>query len=559
MQLGERMKILSMIGAMAGLVATAQAADFNVVEATIPEMQAALKEGRVTSHDLVLQYLARIATYENVINPTIAVSKQALAEADALDRERAAGKVRGPLHGIPVALKDNIHTTSMPTTAGALAFAGLIPPYEATLTTNLRAAGAIIIAKTVLTEMANWMVIGMPNNYSAVGGFSFNPYDARRDPRPGLNDGRGVMQTGSSSSGGGTTMSLWAANVGTETTVSIINPSSNAMLVGIKPTLGRVSRYGIVPVSMDQDTAGPMTRSVTDAALMLGAMEGASPDPHDDMTKRCAPPAGRDYTQFLKGDALKGARIGVPRAYFIDSMLVPGTPKPSDAIPDDQKAMMNEVVAVLRAQGATVVDPADAPSVLAKDPAKNMLVKGSCTGSANSRDGNCSIVLKYSFKRDFKLWLDSLGAAAPFTSLAAFRQWNTDHASMGALKYRQDTLDMSDEMDLEKDRARYEADRAQDQRLTGAEGFDKLFKQKKLDAVIFAGSRGSSHLAKSGYPSVSVPYGMVANGTGFPPGFTPKPMPMGVAFSGLACSEPRLLALAYAFEQVTKKRRPPEL
>ena len=537
----------------------ATAADFNVVEATIPQMQAALKDGRITSHDLVLQYLARIATYENVINPTIAVSKQALAEADALDRERAAGKVRGPLHGIPVALKDNIHTTRMPTTAGALAFAGLIPPYEATLTTNLRAAGAIIIAKTVLTEMANWMVIGMPNNYSAIGGFSFNPYDARRDPRPGLNDGRGVMQTGSSSSGGGTTMSLWAANVGTETTVSIINPSSNAMLVGIKPTLGRVSRYGIVPVSMDQDTAGPMTRSVTDAALMLGAMESASPDPHDDMTKRCTPPAGRDYTQFLKGDALKGARIGVPRAYFIDSMLWPGTPKPSDAIPDDQKAVMNEVVALLRAQGATVVDPADAPSVLAKDPAKNMLVKGSCTGSANSRDGNCSIVLKYSFKRDFKLWLDSLGAAAPFTSLAAFRQWNTDHASMGALKYRQDTLDMSDEMDLDKDRARYDADRAQDQRLTGAEGFDKLFKQKKLDAVIFAGSRGSSFLAKSGYPTVSVPYGMVANGTGYPPGFTPKPMPMGVAFSGLACSEPRLLALAYAFEQATKKRRPPEL
>ena len=168
-------------------------------------------------------------------------------------------------------------------------------------------------------------------------------------------------------------------------------------------------------------------------------------------------------------------------------------------------------------------------------------------------------MLKYSFKRDFKLWLDSLGAAAPFTSLAAFRQWNTDHASMGALKYRQDTLDMSDEMDLDKDRARYDADRAQDQRLTGAEGFDKLFKQKKLDAVIFAGSRGSSFLAKSGYPTVSVPYGMVANGTGYPPGFTPKPMPMGVAFSGLACSEPRLLAIAYAFEQATKKRRPPEL
>jgi amidase len=300
---------------------------------------------------------------------------------------------------------------------------------------------------------------------------------------------------------------------------------------------------------------------VTDAAIMLSAMEGAAPDPHDAATARCTPPQGRDYTQFLKADALKGARIGVPRAYFIDSYAVPGAPKPSEAIPDDQKAMMTEVVAVLRGLGATVLDPADPPSALAKDPAKNMLVKGSCTNLTNSKgkDANCSVVLKYSFKRDFQLWLDSLGAAAPVKNLTELRQWNVDHAAMGTLKYRQDTMDMSDEMDLAADRARYEADRAQDMRLTGPEGFDKLFKQKRLDAVIFAGSRGSSFLAKSGYPSVSVPYGMVANGTGFPPGFTPKPAPLGVAFSGLACSEPKLLAIAYAFEQATKKRRPPEL
>ena len=269
------------------LITPSLAADFSVVEATIPEMQAALASGKVTSRELVRQYLARIGMYENRINAAISVNVRALEIADALDTERAAGKVRGPLHGIPIAIKDNIHTTDLPTTAGTLRFEGFIPPYEATLTKNLRDGGAVIIAKTVLTEMANWMVIGMPNNYSSLGGYAFNPYDPRRDPRPGFDDGRPVLPTGSSSSGGGTAASLWAANIGTETTVSVIGPASAAMLAAIKPTIGRISRYGIIPVSKDQDSAGPMTRTVADAAILLGVLEGVKPDPNDKMTKRC--------------------------------------------------------------------------------------------------------------------------------------------------------------------------------------------------------------------------------------------------------------------------------
>src|SRR5207249_35947 len=191
--------------------------------------------------------------------------------------------IRGPLHGIPVALKDNIHTTNMPTTGGALVFDGLVPPYEATVTKNLRDAGAIIIAKTQMTELANWVAgnPSMPNNYNALNGYGFNPYDPRRDPREATFDGRPVLNTGGSSSGAGTAASFWAANIGTETSGSILSPSNQNMLAGIKPTVGRISRYGVIPITADQDTAGPMAKSVADVAIMLGALEGASPDPND--------------------------------------------------------------------------------------------------------------------------------------------------------------------------------------------------------------------------------------------------------------------------------------
>src|SRR5256886_9589304 len=221
-----------------------KAAPFNVVEASISDMQAALKDGRVTSHELVQQYLIRIATYEDKLHAAITVNPNALKEADERDRERAAGKVRGPLHGIPVALKDNVHTTDMPTTGGALAFVDLVPPYEATITKNLHDAGAIIIAKTQMTELANWVAGNppMPTNYNALNGYGFNPYDPRRDPREATADGRPALSTGGSSSGAGTAASFWAANVGTETSGSILSPPNQNMLAGIQPTVGRISR-----------------------------------------------------------------------------------------------------------------------------------------------------------------------------------------------------------------------------------------------------------------------------------------------------------------------------
>src|SRR3984893_11766172 len=299
---------------------------FTVVEATIPEMRTAMEQGRVTSRELVLQYLARIATYEDKLHAAITMNRLALAEAEARDRERAQGRVRGPLHGIPIALKDNIHTTGMPTTGGALAFDGFVPPYEATLTKNLRAAGAVIIAKTTMTELANWVAgapTPMPANYNAVAGYGMNPYDPRRDPRPATFDGRPALPTGGSSSGIGTAASFWAANVGTETSGSILSPANQTMLAAIKPTVGRISRYGIIPITADQDTPGPLAKTVTDAAILLGALEGMAPDPNDPATKTCTPPPDRNYTRYLKRSGLKGARIGIPRALYYDPVTGP--------------------------------------------------------------------------------------------------------------------------------------------------------------------------------------------------------------------------------------------
>src|SRR5438874_13371808 len=309
---------------------------FNVVEASIADMQAALKSGRVTSHELVQQYLNRIAFYEDRLNAAITVNANALKEADERDRERAQGKIRGPLHGIPIALKDNIQTTDMPTTGGALAFDGLVPPYEATVTKRLRDAGAIIIAKTQMTELANWVAgspAPMPNNYNGLNGYGFNPYDPRPDPREATFDGRPALNTGGSSSGTGTAANFWAGNIGTEAAGSILSPANQNMLAGTKPTVGRVSRYGVIPITADQDTPGPMAKYVADAATILGAIEG--PDPNDPATNACKPV--RDYTPYLKLDGLKGARIGIPRAFYIDKTKAPGSDRDRGGLNDDQK------------------------------------------------------------------------------------------------------------------------------------------------------------------------------------------------------------------------------
>jgi amidase len=534
---------------------------FSVVEASIPEMQAALKSGRVTSRDLVLQYLVRIATYEDKLNAAITVNPKALDEADALDRERKAGKIRGPLHGIPVALKDNIHTTDMPTTGGALAFDGLVPPYEATLTKNLRDAGAIILAKTQMTELANWVASNpsMPNNYNALNGYGMNPYDPRRDPRDATFDGRPALNTGGSSSGTGTAANFWAANVGTETSGSILSPSNSNMLAAVKPTVGRISRYGVIPIVADQDTPGPMAKFVADAAILLGAMEGKSPDPNDPATKACAAPPNNDYTAFLKKDGLKGARIGIPRANYYDKTKAPGSDRDRGGLNPDQTKVMSEAIDVLKQQGAVIVDPADIPSIVDKDAKNNLLLFGVCTSMDDVKDRKCSVDLAYGMERDFNLWLASLGKAAPVKSLQELRDWNRKHEKAGAIKYGQSLLDISDAMDLELFRARYESDRARDIFLAATHGIDEALKANSLDALFFPGPSGANIAARPGYPTVMVPFGFVPNAPtpAFPDGFNAKPAPFGVSFVGTACSEPVLLRLAYAFEQATKRRTPP--
>jgi amidase len=542
---------------------TAAASEFKVVESSIADMQQAMANGSLTSRALVQQYLARIALYDKKLNAVITVNPNALREAEERDRERAQGKLRGPLHGIPIAVKDNIHTTDMPTTGGALAFEAFVPPYEATVVKNLREAGAVIIAKTGMTELANWMAgppTPMPAGYNPISGFGMNPYDPRRDPRDGTFDGRPVLLPGGSSSGIGTAANFWAANVGTETSGSLLNPANMTMLVAIKPTVGRISRHGIIPLTADQDTAGPMARTVADAAILLGALEDAQPDPQDPL-KACTPPPERDYTRFLDREALAGARIGIPRAFYYERAIPPGLKDARGGLNAEQRKAMADAIAVLKERGAVIVDPADIPSVVDKDASRNFLRWEVCRGTDGPKgaDAGCSVVFKYGMKRDFNKWLASLGPAAPVKSLTELRHWNLAHAKAGALKYGQSQLDISDEMDVEADRARYQLDRAKDIELSAAHGIDAIMQAEKLDAILFPGGSGAILSARPGYPTVIVPFAMVANAPtpALPAGFDAKPSPFGVSFAGSACSEPRLIALAHAFEQATKRRVPP--
>jgi amidase len=564
--------LLFLVAAPLTLVA---AEPFNVVEAGIPQIRSALEQKRLTSRELVTQYLARIGMYEDKLHCIITVNPDALKEADERDRERRQGRIRGPLHGIPVALKDNILTKGLVTTGGALAFDGFVPPYDATLVKNLRDAGAIIIAKTGLSELANWVAGApspMPANYNAIRGFGYNPYDPRRDPREGLNDGRPVLQTGGSSSGVGTAASFWPGNVGSETSGSILSPANQNMLAAIKPTVGRISRYGVIPITADQDTAGPMTRTVTDAAILLGVLESPAPDPNDAATKLCTPAPNRDYTKFLRPEGLKGARIGIPRAFFYERGKIPqraGAPEPGagrgggngDPLTPEQAQAMAEAIAILKQQGAIVVDPVEIPSLATQNPDKNFALWNQCSGlnSVKGRDANCSVVLKYGMKRDFNAFLATLGPSAPVKTLTELREWNITHITAGAIRFGQSQLDISDEMDVQNDRARYEHDRAKDIELAGTNGIDAAMKSNNLDALLFPGASGAAIAAKPGYPTVIVPFALVpvTATPPFPADFNPKPAPFGVSFTGMSCSEPKLLELGYAFEQATKRRVPP--
>src|SRR5262245_62080782 len=338
-----------LLGALLTLPVTADkggvgSARLQLVESTIDNLQKALQTKLVTSEQLVDMYHARMAAYESLINAYIHVNAHATDAAVQVDARRHPGNQNGPLYGIPILLKDNIDTADEPTTAGSVALAGSIPPDDAFIVQKLRDAGAIILGKGTLTEYANFLAIGMPTGYSSLGGFGFNPYDPRPDPRTTapFNDGRPVLQTGGSSSGPGigVNANLTAISIGTETSGSILSPANANGIVGIKPTVGLVSRDGIIPITADQDTAGPLTRTVADAALLLGVIAGY--DPIDPATAACLSPGNcfSDYTRFLDANAMKGARIAV---------YSPPTPLAANRQP-----IIDNAVAVLRAHGASV-------------------------------------------------------------------------------------------------------------------------------------------------------------------------------------------------------------
>ena len=514
-------------------------ARLDLVEATVPELLKALQTGLVTSEQLVRMYLARIAAYDDAgprLNAFLTVNPNAVAEARALDAARHPGKERSPLYGIPVLLKDNVDTADMPTTAGSVALEGSIPPNDAFITKKLRAAGAIILGKATLTEFANFLTNGMPAGYSSLGGYGFNPYDPR--PLP-LGDGRPVLSPGGSSSGSGIAVAanLVAVAVGTETSGSILSPASGNMAVGIKPTVGLISRDGIIPITADQDTAGPITRTVTDAAILLGVLAGH--DPTDAATDACLTPGNcfSNYTQFLDKNALAGARIAV-------------TP-----IPANRADIMNAAIAVLRAQGAYVEM---VPALAAQLPG---CPSGVFPPVEPWPPAGCASALFYGFKRDLNAYLASLGPGAPVLSLADVIAFNNAYGP-GALKYGQILAQLSDSIDISPgsaDTAQYTASRAAD--IVNSRGaLDFVYDgpdgeqgtADDFDALLFSANSGAGTPAKAGYPSITVPGGFVP-----PADPIINPFPSGVTFSGRAFSEPRLIGLAFAFEQATKHRQAP--
>jgi amidase len=488
---------------------------FDVVETTIPQIQAALDAGRLSCRQLVQRYLRRIRAYDQDgphLNAIRDLNPRALQIARELDRERRHSGRRGPLHCIPVLLKDNIDTADQPTTAGSLALAGSLPLDDAFITQRLRDAGAIILGKANLTEFAHHLAAGMPGGFSSLGGFTFNPYNP--EPLPG-GDGRPVLPPGSSSSGSAVAVNanLVSVAIGTETISSIIGPASINGIVGIKPTRGLLSRAGIIPVSDSQDTPGPMGRTVTDAAILLGALTGV--DPEDPATWESEGQFYRDYTPFLDADALGGARIGVPRDFFWD---------PSPTFTSEMRTIMESAIALMENLGAQIID-ADIPN------ARNLMPR--------------NFVLDYELKRDLNAYLGRLGPEAPVRTLADVIAFNEAHAER-ALRYGQDLFLRAEAVDLERDLERYLAARARDVRLARDEGLGFVLEAYQLDVLLFPERQGSYLGAKAGYPSVHVPAGYLSNGAGY-----------GVTFLGRAFSEPVLIGLAYAYEQASLARRPP--
>lgn len=491
---------------------------FELEEATVVALQEEMQTGRTSARRLTELYLNRIEAIDRrgpAVNSVIEVNPEAIAIAEGLDRERAAGRVRGPLHGIPILIKDNIDTADrMQTTAGSLALEGSIAPQDAFIVGRLRAAGAVLLGKTNLSEWANFRSSSSSSGWSGRGGQTRNPYILDRSP------------CGSSAgSGAAGSANLAAITIGTETDGSIVCPSSSNGLVGIKPTVGLWSRSGIIPISSSQDTAGPMCRTVADAAALLGPLTGV--DPRDGATRASQGHAETDYRRFLDPAALKGARIGVMRQHM--------------GVSAKTEAVYEEALKALKQAGAVLVDPVD-------------LANPATLGGAEWQ------VLAYEFKVGVEAYLASLGGRVPHKTLGDLIRFNEEHKDREMPFFGQETFLLAEKM-FAKGAATYRQLLTTCRRLARTEGLDARLNRHRLDAIVSVtagpswpidlanGDRTtggtSTYPAVAGYPSITVPMGYVHG------------LPVGLLFAGRPWSEGRLISLAYGFEQATKVRKAP--
>jgi amidase len=514
-----------------------------VENATIDDLQGALAAGRSTAADLVRAYTARIEAYDSAgprLNAVREMNPDALAIAAAIDGRKSGP--RRPLEGIPVLLKDNIATGDRQhTTAGSLALADAYANRDATVTRLLRDAGAVILGKANLTEFANILSIDMPSGYSSLGGQVKNPFALEVNAR-----GVPIVQPGGSSSGSAVAVAagLAAVAIGTETSGSLLSPATQNGVVTVKPTVGLISRAGIIPITHTQDTAGPLTRTVRDAAILLNVL--AVSDPLDEATRDLRRPA--DFTSLLDKDGLRGARIGIP-----SDPKDPANDVYYGALSPRASAVMGDVISVLQAAGATLVRANMSTISWAGGPGTEAAVLNLNPESASRYQAERRpIVYLYELKHDLNAYLRDWAKGTDMRTMADIIAFNAAHADR-ALRFGQDIFLASQATEGGLDAIEYVAARRMDIRASRTLGIDAYMDEHKLDAILFPGRNGAAVAAKAGYPSVQVPAGMIAGigATGTPD------YPLGATFTGRAWSEPVLLRLAYAFEQATKARRIP--
>jgi amidase len=517
--------------------------NMDVENATIAELQQALAEGRTSASALTRAYLARIEAYDRAgpsLNAVREVNPEALAIAASLDRVKPSPSQ--PLAGIPILVKDNIATGDRQhTTAGSLALAEAHAKRDAALVARLRAAGAVILGKANLTEFANILAIDMPAGYSSLGG------QVRNAHAPGLDDkGVPIVPPGGSSSGSAVAVAagLAAASIGTETSGSLLSPATQNGVVTVKPTVGLISRTGILPIAHSQDTAGPMTRTVRDAAILLNVLAGL--DPRDPATLAQQRPA--DYTACLDADGLKSARIGVP-----SDPTDPGNDVYYGKLGPRAHAVIGQVIATLEAQGATIIRANIPTEGWIAGPGTGMAILNRNPESKTRYEpARAGIVSVYELKHDLNAYLAEWLAGTQMRSIADIIAFNAAHPDR-ALRFGQDIFLAAAATRGDLSELEYVAARAMDLRTSRTLGLDAYMDRHRLDAVLFPGAGGAAIAAKAGYPSVQVPAGFVS---GFAGKETPD-YPLGATFAGRAWSEPVLLRLAYAFEQATQARRPP--